>query len=236
MFFMKQRLFVFALVFLFAVQLVLADEDNYFSVKDNTGPYTALPGDTVVVHFTMSNRDRVYPDNVTVYLDPCPVSWVCEEKTFVYPSTGVYAENLTIRIPDSALKKRYTIYIMLKSEEMTRRGNDRVALDVVSEDELKVISYDQYKQQDRSEDPKNPALAAITPAPPKRQQVVEQPLPAPEDAPQIMPKINTTEVVDTVERMESSSQFKEYATVVLVVVLVFIAAGGYLAWKKKEKK
>jgi len=233
---MKQRLFVFAFMFLFAVQVVLADDDNYFSVKDNTGPYAALPGDTVVVHFTMSNRDLVYPDNVTAYLEVCPVSWVCEEKTFIYPSTGVYAENLTIKIPKTALKKRYTLYIMLKSEAMTRRGNDRITLDVVSEEELKVISYDQYRQQQPSEAPKNPALATVAPAAPKRQQVVEQPLPEPEAEPQILPKIDAAEVVESVENMESSSQFKEYATVVLVLVLVFIAAGGYMAWKKREKK
>jgi hypothetical protein len=231
---MRKRLLF--LVLLFVVPLVLADEDNYFSVKDNTGPYTALPGDTVVVHFTLSNKDLVYPDNVTVYLDVCQTGWECEQKTFIYSSTGIYAENLSIKIPETALKKRYTIYIMLKSDMMTRRGNDRVTLDVVSEDELKIISYDQYKQQDTSDAAKNPALAAVAPAASRRQQVVEQPLPEPEAEPQIIPKINATAVADTVERMESSSQFKEYATVVLVVVLVFIAAGGFMAWKKKEVK
>jgi hypothetical protein len=230
------RNMIIGIFLLLVVPAAMADDDNYFSVKDNTGPYTALPGDTLAVQFTMSNRDRVYPDNVTVYIDPCPVGWKCERKTFSYHSTGVYAENLTVEIPKTASIKRYTLYILLSSEEMTRRGNDRVILDVVSEDELEVIPYDQYGQEDTSSVAKNPALEAVNYSASRRQQIVETPLPEPGEETAIIPKINTTDVVDTVERMESSSQFREYATVVLVIVLVFIAVGGFMAWRKKDGK
>jgi hypothetical protein len=228
----------FIVLLVLALPFVFADLDNFFSVKENSGPYTVMPGDNLVVDFIIDNRDEVYPRNVTVYIDPCPIDWKCEDKTVSYMDTGLHAENLTLRIPDTASPKRYTVYILLKSEWQTRRGTDRVIIDVLTEKDAETISVAEYRAQQEADkggsiteeiEPVVTAAAEVKEV--KKEEPVKEVIAAPVVENQT--EVNTTDIKANVERLETSSQFMEYVSVILVVVLIFVGVGAYMSWKKK---
>jgi hypothetical protein len=233
---MHKRLFISLLLFLLALPLAFAAYDSrYFSVKDNAGPYSALPGEEVVVRFTLANRDLLCPYNVTAYFDPCPVGWECEEKLFCYDDDGNYEENLTIKLPSTVSPKKYTTYVLLKGDYRTRRGNDRILLTVLTKEQAATIDYTKpvVKDEPVEEAPIDQAVeevAAEIDAVPEPEPVVE--IPEVEQPP--MPEDNKSQLMDDVERLESNKGFMEYVSVVLVVLLVFVAAGAYITFKKEK--
>jgi hypothetical protein len=228
---------VAVLIFLSFLPFVCADDDNYFIVFESTDSYSVLPGNTVVVDFTMLNRDLVYPRNVTARLDPCPSGWECESKLFSYRDEGKHAENLTIKIPENALPNKYTIYILLDSYYDTIRGDDRVVITVQTEKDANTISYDEYKAKEEARDastPVNPAKALVNEVPKTAPAAVPVEPVAAKPVPADIPLQNKSDVVENVERLESSSQFREYVSVLLVAALVFVGIGAYVSFKKKE--
>lgn len=250
---MWKKLIISLIILAIAIPVVLADEDNFFSVRENFGPYEAVPGDNVVIEFTISNTDLVSPRDVRVFIDPCPVGWKCEEKTLSFDHSGIHAENLSVSIPKTASPKKYTLYIMLESEWQTRRGDDRVLLTLLSAKQTGTISYEEYlaKQEEAKSLPvPEPELfteeeVGIEPAPVEEENdavsedisadavVIEEPVPEPEPDNDVLPIINESEIAENVERLESSHQFVEYASIVLIVLLVFVAAGAYVTLKKE---
>jgi hypothetical protein len=73
------------------------------------------------------------------------------------------------------------------------------------------------------------------PEPAEKEPIEEaEPEPIPEPEPE-EPKQNKSELMEDVERLESSRQFVEYASIVLIVVLVFVAAGACYSFRKKEE-
>jgi hypothetical protein len=226
--------------------MALADTDNYFSVKDNTGPYKVLPGDDLVIEFTLSNRDWIYPKNVTAYIDPCPVGWTCEQKTYSFDkSDTLLGTNLTVEVSDSAIPRKYTLYILLKSEHSTRRGNDRIPVTVLTEVDAKALSVEEYlAKQDEEPEPK-PPKPEVFPEPEPDESIPEiehyeaaeeeeEHGPAGVDIKILPPPENKSDLAEGVENLSSSRQFVEYASIVLIVVLVFVAAGAYIAFKKED--
>ncbi|MBW2972428.1 hypothetical protein KY359_05315 [Candidatus Woesearchaeota archaeon] len=238
---MRKMLFIsFALLLLLPA---FAAAENYYSVDVDKVQYSLLPGDTVEVSFLLSNKELLYPKNVTVFIDPCPVGWKCQRRTLSFSSEGNYPVNLTVEVPKTAQPKKYTLYVLLESEWQTRRGYDRIVLNVMTPEQAKAISYEQYTAEKEEPEPEPElwtepvAEQADEPEPePVLAEVEEEVVPAEEqglvDA--IVPDINRTEIAENVERMESSHQFVEYASVVLIVVLVFIAAGAYRALRKEK--
>ncbi|MBN1543949.1 hypothetical protein JW898_00640 [Candidatus Woesearchaeota archaeon] len=241
---MKMLFMVLVLCFLL-LPAAFADTDNFFSVKSNTGPYALLPGEDVIVGFVISNKDHVYPRNVTAYLDPCPVGWACEQQTFSFADTGLHAVNLTVKVPVTAQPKKYTMYILLKSEWMTRRGDDRIVFSVMTDKDAAAVSYSDYSDREKAlaaaEPPAERAPEQPEPDVPSYQDEAgaEEAVPSVEPEPEtgiksLVPDINSSEIVENVERLESSHQFVEYASVVLIVVLVFIAAGAIITFRKEK--
>jgi hypothetical protein len=247
---MWKKLFVSIILLTLALPFAIADVDNFFSVKENFGPYEAVPGDEVVIEFTLSNRDLVTPRDVRVYIDPCPVGWDCEEKTLSFDDTGIHATNLTIDTPKTASPKKYTLYIMLESEWMTRRGNDRILLTLLTEKQAETLSYEEYlaRQEEEEQRPEpepeevpepelyleeEPEIESEVEAEELPVEVEADPEEESEETVDIIPIINESEIAEGVERLESSSQFVEYASIVLIVILVFVAAGAYITFKKE---
>ncbi|MBU2560698.1 MAG: hypothetical protein KKD17_00210 [Nanoarchaeota archaeon] len=236
---MKRLLMVLVLCFLL-LPAAFADEDNFFSVKSNTGPYTLMSGEEVVVGFVISNRDQVYPRNVTAYLDPCPVGWECESRVLSFADTGLHAVNLTVGVPETAQPKKYTMYILLKSEWMTRRGDDRIIFNVITDKEVTTLSYRDYSDREKAlAKPAPPAEGAPAQPDVPASPAVEVEEAAAAEEPEsgirsLVPDINRSEIAENVERLESSHQFVEYASVVLIVVLVFIAAGACISFRKEK--
>lgn len=235
---MKQYILLLALII--ALPFAVAELENYFSVRDNEGPYEVMPGDELVIDFTIANKDLVAPDSVTAYIDPCPVGWVCEEDEFSFEERGIHPVNLTVQIPERAIPKKYTLYIRLESEEDTLRGDDRVVVTVLSEEIADTLTYDEYLEQEEQQVPEpEPELydEPVEEPVPEPEEIVEdvvevqEPIPGPEPAGQ--PDQNRSELLERVDRLESSRQFVEYASAVLIVVLVFVAAGAVYSFKKK---
>jgi hypothetical protein len=233
---MKQYILLLALII--ALPFVAAELDNYFSVRDNEGVYDVMPGDEFVISFTISNRDLVVPHNVTAYIDPCPVSWTCEENDFSFDERGIHPVNLTVRVPETAISKKYTVYILLESEKPTTRGNDRVQIDVLSEKMAETLTYEEYTEQEEEQPVPEPELYVEPVEEPKPEpeevgeDVVEEQEPVPEPVEQ--PEQNRSELLESVDRLESSRQFVEYASAVLIVLLVFVVAGAVYSFKKKD--
>jgi len=223
-----KKAFLILLLYILLVPGVLS-LDNYFSVTTNGGPYSVSSGDTFYVDFTVSNRDLLYPKNVTAYIDPCPFGWTCESKTLSYNSRGVYPVNLSIVVPKTALPKKYTLYILLRSEWNALRGDDRVLVTVFDKEEVASVPYNRFAEEQKA--------AAL-----KSEQAVEEDVTAIENKSavavidQMIPVVNVTGVVEDVETLGSSKQFLEYFSVVLSVLLVFIAVGIYTCFHKKKKK
>jgi len=229
------KLITIILVILALMPVVLAaDTSNYFSVKDTGGQYTALPGDKLTVNFTLSNRGYVFPKNVTAYFDPCPVDWYCGRRMFSFNrSWQDYPVNLTIKVPESALPKRYTFYILLESEFQTRRGNDRVLIDVLTEEDANTISYSEYNKPEEEPKVQTPPPPVVLPAAEVKKEVVAVPVEVPVVENTTPVSYNDTDIKENVQRLEGSRNFIEYISIVLVVVLVFIAVGAYLSYRKK---
>jgi hypothetical protein len=248
---MRHIIFISFIVFVLALPFAAAELDNYFSVRDNIGEYTVLPGEEFVVWFTISNKDLVHPNNVTAYIDPCPVGWECDSKTVSYEETGIHEENITISVPKTALPKKYTLYILLESEEDTTRGNDRLVVTVLSEKQAETVKYEEYlaKEEEAAEE-ETPVEEAAEEEVIEEEEVAEEETPAEEEEaaeevvepePQqeepkedIIPGLNTSEIREGVERLETSHQFVEYASIVLGALLVFVAIGAYVTFQKKN--
>lgn len=243
------------IAFFLLLPLASADIDRFFSVKEGPGEVDAVPGEVIVVPFTLANRELVHPDNVTAYIDPCPVGWDCGRRVFSFADSGVHAANLTISVPETALPKRYTMYILLESDEDTRRGDDKILVTLVSEDMASVKSYDEYVAER--------AAAESMPAPvreplPDGQEVLEDAgqepgddggavaddAPVEEGVPETPDDFSSAgeggqgervdALIEDVERLESNRQFVEYASAVLLALLVFVAVGAFVSYKKKE--
>jgi hypothetical protein len=230
---MDKRVIFTLLLSALALPFVIAYEDNYFSVKDNAGPYSVLPGEALVIGFTMSNRDLLCPRNVTAYIDPCPVGWECEEKTFCYDDDGYYPENLTMKIPATASPKKYTAYILLKGDYMSRRGNDRVLITVLTEEQASAVDYTTQPEESIVKEPPLESVveevsAGIEDVP--EEEVVE--IPDVEQPP--IPEENKSQLVEDFARLESNTSFMEYFSAVLVVLLVFVIAGAYMTFRKRR--
>ena len=226
-------LFVFLLSLPFAVAQEGSTTSSYYSVTGNGGPYSILPGKTILIDFTLSNKGYVFPRNVTAYIDPCPVGWVCENKTFSFNRSGQNsAENLSLKIPSSAFPKRYTFYILLMSKNQVRRGDDRVLVDVLTEKDAAAISVAQYRVKQEGLAAETPPLV-VQPAAEIKKEVpkVKLPVIAVPNVTQVAE--NKSDIKDNVQRLESSRHFVEYASTVLVIVLVFVGVGAYLSYRKK---
>lgn len=224
-------LFVLALPFVFA-----AYEDRYFSVRDNDAPYSVLPGDTLAVGFTISNRDLLCPLNVTAYIEPCPVGWLCEEKNFCYAEDGIHAENLTIKIPSTASTKKYTAYIYLKGDYRIRRGNDRIMIEVLTKEQAETIDYTKPVVKEEPVVEEEPLEAAVEEVSADienvpEEEVIEE-IPDVEQPP--IPVENKSQLMGDVTRLESNKGFMEYLSAVLVILLIFVAAGAYMTFKKEK--
>ncbi|MBW2967863.1 hypothetical protein KY362_05235 [Candidatus Woesearchaeota archaeon] len=246
------------------IPAAIADEDNYFSIRENYGPYETVPGEGFVIKFLLSNRDLLHPREVTVSVENCPEAWECESKTLSYEDKGYHPENLTVSVPPEALPKRYTLYIGLESEYWTQKGDNRVVVSVLSEQQAKAISYEEYLARRAAEDAPSAVMdsgivagseEASEPDVPARdmsdrytkglvdeeteplaEEAAEPTEPAPaasEDSGKEDGSF-TEEVGEAVERLESDSQFVEFLSIVLIVLLVFILAGAYAAHRKKE--
>ena len=263
---MKQLFVISALIpfvlLVLALPFAAAELDDYFSVKNNTGPYTVLPGDELVVVFTLSNRDLVSPKNVTAVIDGCPVGWACETDTFSFNKTGNHEVNLTVAIPKTALPKKYTMHILLYSYDDVTRGDDTFIVTVLSEEQANAISYEEYLARQRADESQEDVqvsaedvaaweepeeelpdeeMAEKVVEPEPEPEVLEQDVEEgsdggvlPEEGSDMIPGIDTSEITSNVERLETSHQFVEYASIVLITLLVFIALGMYMTFRKKE--
>lgn len=244
------KLSLLLIVSLLLLPLASADIDNFFSVKENPGEFTAMPGDDIVMTFTLANRDLVYPKNVTAYIDPCPVGWVCEQRTLSFPESGLHAVNLTVEVPETASPKRYTMYIMLESEYDTRRGDDKVLVNLITDEMAAVKTYDEYvSERDMPDEPEPEEVWEGVPEQVEEPEPETQPGPEQETAPEselsVEPEpllaeeaipdqeAKKAELLDDVGRLESNRQFVEYASIILIVLLAFIAVGAFVSYKKK---
>ena len=250
---MRKMIIPALLLLLLAAALSAAEDiDYYFSVKETDGDYSAVPGDEVVVGFTLRNIGHTHPRNVTAYFDPCPLGWECEEKTFSFEHEGDHHSNLTMGIPENALTKRFTMYIRLESEYTTKRGYDKVMITVMPEDMAEAMTYEEYLERQEGPVPV-PEQVSEEVLEPEPEQAVPEQGPEPEPAeempepelyaePEPEPEKEKTEmledvvdvVVEDVERLESSRQFVEYASIILGALLVFVALGAFVSYKKKE--
>ncbi len=251
---MKTNYTIFSAAILIVVLLIpfaAADLDKYFSVYENNGPYDALPGDTIHVGFTLQNRDMLYPKNVTVYLDPCPYRWTCDSKTLSFNRSDKHPVNLTLQVPQDAVPNKYSMYIKLSSEFWTTRGDDNFVVTVLSEKQAKTLSYEEYKE--KYESPSVPVIK-VEPEPKAPEPsvlevnvdtdeeddsladvLVELPDVKEDDVSEdINSSENKSAIIEDLERLESSRQFVEYASIVLVIVLVFMIAGAYMTFRKVE--
>ncbi len=250
---MRYFLLLLLIVLLAAAPFAAADIDNFFSVKENPGEYTAVPGDDIVMTFTLANRDLVYPKNVTAYIDPCPVGWVCEQRTLSFPESGLHAVNLTVEVPETASPKRYTMYIMLESYYDTRRGDDKVLVNLVSDETAAMKTYDEYiagrdrpvelepeevwegiPEQAEEPEPETQPEPEQETAPENELSVEPAPAPVKEDVPEQGGENDT--MLDDVGRLESNRQFVEYASIILIALLAFIAVGAFVSYRRKEGK
>ncbi|MBW2964733.1 hypothetical protein KY363_04700 [Candidatus Woesearchaeota archaeon] len=233
--------YVFILFAVLLAPLVSAELDSYFSVYQNDGPYEVLPGTELNVSFILQNKDAIYPENVSVFIDPCPFGWTCESKVLSYEHEGRHPVNLSVTIPESAAPNKYTIYLKLESNHWTTRGDDKVVITVLSESQAKTLSYDEYKSKYETVEVQ-PAKVVVLP--PKNKTEVDVPAEEPVEEqvsePVVSPQpVNesdnsTASIAEDFQRLESSRQFMEYASIVLIVVLVFIAAGAYVTFRKEE--
>lgn len=241
--------FVFASLLI--IPLVSAELDRFFSVYDVEDSYEALPGESVVVLFTLQNQDMLAPRNVIAYIDPCPYRWTCESRMFSWNRSDRHDVNLTIQVPAEAVPNKYSMRVLLTSEDHTLRGHDNFVVSVLSEKQAKTLSFEEYKAKYESpvkvEDVPEPASPDPVPS------VLE--IGADDDDEEAAPEedvgvdgmsgaddvtveesgasaANTSDIMDDIERLESSRHFVEYASVVLVIVLVFIAAGAYMTFRK----
>jgi len=239
------RPFMIFTMLLLVIPAALAYEDNYFFVK-NIDSHEAVPGDDMVISFEIEIKDLSKLEEVTAYIDDCPTGWVCSEKTFTYDDEGVYPENLTISVPETALPRKYTMYVKLKGDVDIRRGDDSFKVTVLSEEQAGHLTYEEYlaKQEEVGSEPEkvpNPALYDEPESEPEEQETeIEEtagPVPEPEriSSPEPEDEGKLDEVVDNVERLETSHQFVEYASIVLGIVLVFIAIGAYVTYKRNKE-
>ncbi len=241
------------LVIIFVVCMLaipaIAYEDRFFSIKNNPGGYEVLPGDAVDFVFNVSNRDLIAPRNATVFIKDCPVTWKCEQKLLVYADDGLYSESLEVNVPETAIPRKYTMYIMLESEWDTRRGDDTVVVTALSPEHASTLSYEEYlaKEAERKAAAEERARAVDTYVPPVPE---NKPAPVPElyetvveeeVEPEVVPdktpsvvEVKAAEIAENVERLESSHQFVEYASVVLGAILVLIAIGAFVTYKKEK--
>lgn len=244
-------MFVFV-AFLLALSAAGYD-DRFFSIKENPGEYDVLPGDAVDFVFNLSNRDILSPRNVTAYIKDCPVGWKCERGTFAYDDDGIYHESLKVKVPGTAIPRKYTMYIMLESEWDVRRGDDKVVVTVLSEEQANTLTYEEYlaKEAERKAAEEERKKKVDTYVPPEtepedtpepelyggEQDVEESVAPEPEEEPEAEQgfiKEEAAEIVENVERLETSHQFVEYASVVLGAILVFIAIGAFVTYKRDK--
>ncbi|NQU78686.1 hypothetical protein HQ545_02865 [Candidatus Woesearchaeota archaeon] len=216
------------LIILLLIPLVAAADNDFFYVKETPGSYSVFAGDDVDIVFIIENHDRLSPDNVTAYIDKCPVGWDCESKVFSYNKSGEHVENLTISSPSYANSKKYTLYILLESEEETKRGDDRVIITVLPKSDRHVKSEDNSKVSI----PKDVPVNKDGPASDEVLQDIEITVPITEERSNQSLPGNISVVIENVERLETSSQFVEYATIVLFALLVFVAVGAYYSFRK----
>lgn len=234
------------IMLLLTAEMVLADIDNAFSVLKSTETYSAKQGEKVIVTFSISNNELITPKRVTAYIDPCPVSWTCEEPEFSFAEKNKINDvNLTIKIPKTAIPKKYTLFIKLRSNEAVLRGDDRIVATVVSDKQDTIITYDEYlakkKEDERRrplEEPKENNGEGDNGKKTKEQEQPNDKQTAEENETQAESKIilplDASEIIENAERLESSKQFIDYASILLIILLVFIAAGAYITYKKEK--
>ncbi len=257
---MKNRLLIVLtaiLIYSISIPAITAAED-YFYIQSTDSPYMVIPGESLTANFVLVNQELKAPKNVTAYIYPCPLNWYCEEKTFSYEKLGEHTENLTIKVPKTAIQKRYTMYIRLRSDYPTTRGDDRILIDVVKK-KVEAISYEEYqkKTKDREEPtgiyiPTSIASGEVV----STEKTSEEKKDIQEEKEQ--EKLNETdkekkisadkekekenktktdskkEVVENIEKLESDKGFVEYATVVLIILLAVTAIGALYSYKKKR--
>ena len=243
----------------FAADAVAYDY-RFFSISDNLGSYKVLPGDSVELVFNMLNRNILHPRNVTVFVKDCPITWKCERKILSYEADGVHAESLLVTVPVDAVPKRYVMYILLESDWPTDRGHDRVEFTVLSAEQTRIMTYEEYleKEDERKAAEVERIKAIDTYVPPSRAGIGPASVAGAEDVVvsggesevisviagvDEVPDRNTragverkaAEIVENMGSLENSRQFIEYASVVLVAMLVFIAIGVFVAFKGDKK-
>ncbi|MFH1063877.1 MAG: hypothetical protein V1729_02235 [Candidatus Woesearchaeota archaeon] len=231
------------------------DVDSYFTIKDNTGPYSTLPGEDIIVSFTLVNYELVTPRSVDVTFDPCPYGWDCESKTFSFDTAGTHEVNLTLGVYRTARPAKYTFNLVLESEYATRRGYDRFIVTVLSEKEVNTLSVSEYLA--RQEAAKNPVEDGPGYVPPPKPTVLivggddvgvdeasgdvdSEPAAEGNFAAELVSELpladEASEIIENVGRLESSSQFVEYASFVLAAVLMFLVVGAYVAFRPKKEE
>jgi hypothetical protein len=231
-------------LFLLTAESVLADIDNAFSVLKDAEFYSAKPGEKIIITFSIANNKLVAPKSVIAYIDPCPVSWECEEPEFSFAEKNKRNEaNITIKIPQTAIPKKYTLFIKLRSNEAVLRGDDRIVITVASDKEDEIITYDEYlakKKADekrRTEGIKEPEKKETenklkeTEIANKLKETESEEKNKTSESNRI---VNTSEIIENVERLESSKQFIDYATILLIILLIFVAAGAYITYSKNK--
>lgn len=243
-------------VFLALGQAALADDD-YFYIRSTDSPYEVEAGENLTVRFELVNKG-IDEENVTAYVDPCPLRWECEDKTFYYEKKGEHEENITIIVSEKALPKRYTLYLKLRSEDDVKRGDDRLFITVVENKQENALSLEEYSEKlEEEEEP----VGVYVPAEvsggemieerkateeemdipedeteEEEESVIEEAEPEePEEEKDKSIKEVKEEVSENIERLESDKGFKEYATVVLIILLIVTGIGALMAWRKKRK-
>lgn len=222
------------------IPLVSAALDNCFAVMDTDVPARVSPGDTFHITATVRNYDLDDLETVNVFIASCPEGWFCENRTLAYDREGEHLENISITVPESALPTKYTVSVRLESEWQTVRGDDRVVISVVPASEKEIVPYDEYVPEETVDvDPRADAKKALEPV---TGEIFEDDVNETEETNVVLDvvedvlPINATGIVNNVERLQTSSQFREYASVALIIVLVFLASGAYAALRKSKDK
>ncbi|MFC1741314.1 hypothetical protein ACFL3V_02155 [Nanoarchaeota archaeon] len=235
--------FIIWIILLFALApFAVAETDNVYYVKEVGEEYSVLPGDELEITFSIVSKSVSHPEKVTAYIDPCPVGWTCASDEFYFDDDGKYREhpaNLSVKVPKTARTSKYTMYVKLESEAPTSRGMDKVVVTVMTEEMAKTLTLEEYAAK-QEEVVTNPAKEVLVEKQPDKAEAVSVPdepveaevVPALPEEP--VPAENKSELIENVEKLESNKQFVEYATIVLVVALVFIAGAAYISFKKED--
>lgn len=244
------------MIFILLVPLAFADDD-YFFVKSTDSPYKVIAGEEFVVNFELMNKGIKY-ENVTAYVDGCPMSWECEEKTFSYESVKAHPENLTIKVGKNAAPRRYTLYLLLSNDgDEVARGDDKLSITVLDAPEPETLSVEEYKAKLKEEEMNKEPTGVYVPASLGGGEIVEEREATEEEMAEVEPELDLEafeeepeeetvveedkslvevkeEVVENLERMESDKGFVEYASVVLIILLAVTGVGAFMAWRRRR--